>query len=417
MIRFVLAALFAAAPGVACAQTILWYHGNGGTVSNASELQSHFTTTLGGTYLAEDDWNAVTPSDHRIILLARPTQAFDAAQIAALDAFVADGGLLVLAGDSISAGQPQIDTLNGVLDGLGLTARLEPVGLTPEGNTCTLTTVINASDFVASSNAPSVTGFGDIDAGSGTILVGFSQTSGSVTTTAEILVEEGGVLIGADYDLFSDDTCGFGPKQSFWTSLFGVACDHDEDGVRAQVCGGSDCDDEDGSVGAFGGYPDADGDGFGDDAGYTECQALDTPVGGDCDDSDGDVNPDASEVCNGVDDDCDGMEDEDLGTPWFPDADGDGFGDDGAEGVVACDAPSGHVDVQGDCDDTRDTVSPDATEVCSNLVDDDCDGTVDEGCQTVIIPPDKPCGCASPAPGGLVLWLGALLAVRRRGCR
>ena len=65
----------------------------------------------------------------------------------------------------------------------------------------------------------------------------------------------------------------------------------------------------------------------------------------DCDDSNSDVNPDATEVCNGIDDDCDTVTDEadaaDAST-WFGDADGDGFGN-AANTTVSCDAPSAVV--------------------------------------------------------------------------
>jgi len=60
---------------------------------------------------------------------------------------------------------------------------------------------------------------------------------------------------------------------------------------------------------------------------------------------------------------------------WFLDEDGDGFG--GGEPVTACEAPAEHVAVDGDCDDSRSEVHPDASEVCGGL-DDDCDGLVDD---------------------------------------
>ena len=83
------------------------------------------------------------------------------------------------------------------------------------------------------------------------------------------------------------------------------------------------------------------------------------------------------EVCNGEDDDCDGDVDEDAvdAVAWYADEDGDEVG--AGEGVVACDAPTGYVDVDGDCDDADATVNPSADELC-NGVDDDCDGSVDE---------------------------------------
>ena len=62
-------------------------------------------------------------------------------------------------------------------------------------------------------------------------------------------------------------------------------------------------------------------------------------------------------------------------TPWYRDADGDGFGDENAA-FYAVNQPSGYIAVKGDCDDTDPAVSPDAIEIC-NGKDDNCDGFTD----------------------------------------
>ncbi|MFH1466700.1 MAG: MopE-related protein [Pseudomonadota bacterium] len=98
----------------------------------------------------------------------------------------------------------------------------------------------------------------------------------------------------------------------------------------------------------------------------------------DCDDGDPAVHPGALEVCNGLDDDCDGTADNgalDAAT-FYADADADGFGDPSSP-TAACAAPSGHVEDDTDCDDTDDGVHPDAVETCDGA-DEDCDGAVDE---------------------------------------
>ena len=79
-------------------------------------------------------------------------------------------------------------------------------------------------------------------------------------------------------------------------------------------------------------------------------------AGDDCDDTDPRVHAEAVEVCDGVDNNCDGAVDEssaqDAGD-WFLDRDGDGYGDASEEPVQACDRPPGMAARAGDCDDTR----------------------------------------------------------------
>lgn len=93
-----------------------------------------------------------------------------------------------------------------------------------------------------------------------------------------------------------------------------------------------------------------------------------------------------AEICDGLDNDCDGVVDEDAidGVTWFLDADSDGFGSDNVF-VTACEQPNNFVSMGGDCDDINPNSNPAAPEVCDSL-DNDCDGQVDEG--NVCIPPD-----------------------------
>jgi MYXO-CTERM domain-containing protein len=126
-------------------------------------------------------------------------------------------------------------------------------------------------------------------------------------------------------------------------------------------------------------YADADGDLYGNPAvSLADCAV---PVGyvrdrTDCDDTDNTENPGATEICDGDDDDCDGLVDEDGGSPWYADVDLDGFGDVDSW-VTACGGLPGYVVDSTDCDDSTPFVFPGADEYCDAL-DNDCDGTVDE---------------------------------------
>ena len=172
-----------------------------------------------------------------------------------------------------------------------------------------------------------------------------------------------------------------------------VDCDDTDPEVHpgaSEVCNGvdDDCDgllddqDPDCALDAVCMYPDADGDGFGDESAceaYCELPSGYTFDGQDCDDTDGAVHPEAEELCNDVDDDCDGDIDEDAVdiSTWYGDADTDGHGDPAAA-VTGCDQPSGTADNGDDCDDADATINPGASEDPCNGVDNNCDGAVDE---------------------------------------
>lgn len=107
---------------------------------------------------------------------------------------------------------------------------------------------------------------------------------------------------------------------------------------------------------------------------YDQDTYDDATCGGqDCDDTNPFVNPSATEECDGIDNNCDGVIDE--GCPCTTDNDEDGYTDEACGG--------------DDCDDTNPLVYPGATEECDG-VDNNCDEVVDENCPDCL-PKDDPC--------------------------
>ncbi len=132
-------------------------------------------------------------------------------------------------------------------------------------------------------------------------------------------------------------------------------------------------------------YLDADNDGFGDPLVSLGICDLSVPEGyvlnkNDCDDSDYMVKPGAEEICNAVDDNCDGVLNEGFpNSVFYFDADGDGFGNTENQKTFCTGLPTeGYIANSGDCDDDNAAINPEAEEVC-NEADDNCDGAVNEG--------------------------------------
>lgn len=97
---------------------------------------------------------------------------------------------------------------------------------------------------------------------------------------------------------------------------------------------------------------------------------------GDCDNSRADVAPTAPEVCDSVDNDCDGEIDEGFQTQWYADDDRDGYGNP-AHIKLQCEASTGWVESASDCDDGSATSHPGAEDLCDGL-DNDCSGATDD---------------------------------------
>ncbi len=185
-------------------------------------------------------------------------------------------------------------------------------------------------------------------------------------------------------------TCAWSPCINFGSYEVCNGIDDDGDGLI-------DADDPD--VVAIPWYADADADGFGDlNVSVISCSQpggyVPWPNFGDCDDSDPNVHPGATEtcdgidnncdglieqeLCNGLDDDCDGLIDEEVADiTWFLDWDHDGYGSPTST-TISCNPPYGYVLNNTDCYDYNPSIHPGALDYC-NGYDDNCDGTIDEG--------------------------------------
>ena len=147
-------------------------------------------------------------------------------------------------------------------------------------------------------------------------------------------------------------------------------------------------------------YQDADGDGFGNaTATQNACTQPTGYVANNTDLNDNDANsfPNATEICDGLDNDGDGQVDGLMtsncaagevcengscvpAVTYYLDADADGYGDDTNSIIAGSTAPNGYVAIAGDCDDTNETTNPGATDVCGDGIDNNCDGNFDENC-------------------------------------
>ena len=135
-------------------------------------------------------------------------------------------------------------------------------------------------------------------------------------------------------------------------------------------------------------YSDGDSDGVGTGSAILSCnQPFNTStIDGDCNDTDPNIKPGVVEVCDGLDNDCDGdVDDADSGVvgqlTFYEDGDGDGFG--GSTSQTVCYQPQNYSTSSGDCDDTNAGINPSATEVCDG-VDNDCDGATDDADSGVV---------------------------------
>lgn len=127
---------------------------------------------------------------------------------------------------------------------------------------------------------------------------------------------------------------------------------------------------------------------------YDGYSAIDACSGtkNDCNDNDPNIHPNATEVCNGKDDDCDGLLDVldpdilEYGV-YYRDVDGDGSGDP-EDFTQWCTQPEGYVENNDDCNDADPAIHPGAIDIPNDSIDQDCSGS-----DSIVVIVYPPCDC------------------------
>jgi hypothetical protein len=195
-----------------------------------------------------------------------------------------------------------------------------------------------------------------------------------VTETCDGVDEDCDETIDNGFDLDGDGVTTCGADGS--TPSADDDCDDNDNANfygNVEVCDNADNDCDTAVDNGF----DGDGDGFTTCGADGDATATDD---NDCNDSDNAIYPQAAEICDSIDNDCNGQVDDNTSVvEWYPDTDGDTFGDASASSISSCAPPAGaYVSNRDDCDDTDGTINPIGIEVCDGA-DNDCANGIDDG--------------------------------------
>ena len=250
---------------------------------------------------------------------------------------------------------------------------------------------------------------GDCNENDAAVNPGATEACNGIDDNCDWQIDETGASGCTDYYL-DEDSDGYGtgdalceceaPGEPFDATQDGDCDDEDfhinPDGEEECNEGDDDCDgeiDEEDAIGCMPLFIDGDQDSFG--SGDSKCLCgpdgeYDAYWAGDCDDGNEDVNPEMSEICDDLDNDCNEAVDDGFYLPgcnyYFLDLDDDGYGALGSEPECLC-APMGIIRAEeaGDCLDNNFAVNPGVTEVCGDGIDNNCNELQNEidaqGCQ------------------------------------
>lgn len=157
--------------------------------------------------------------------------------------------------------------------------------------------------------------------------------------------------------------------------MFAHRNDLDDDGVSNE----DDCAPLDPKITKFDFWRDLDHDGVGSGEPVKACAKSEGFVdkSGDCNDGNDKSFPGNTEVCDLIDNDCNGKTDEGFVNRWYRDQDNDQHGDP-ASSKLDCGQPVGYVTNSDDCKPEDSTIHPGAIEICDDKIDQDCNGKTDD---------------------------------------